>query len=55
MKGFRTILFNIAMLALASPDILALIPPRAAVYVAAIGNLVLRVVTTTPVGRKETS
>lgn len=49
MKGYRTILFNLGMLAVSSPDLLALIPPRAALYTAVIGNLVLRAATTGPV------
>lgn len=53
MKGWKTIVFNLVTLALASPDVLALIPPEAALYVSVIGNLILRAVTTTPVGKKE--
>jgi hypothetical protein len=48
MKGWKTIAFNIGMLALASPEVLALIPPKAALYVSVFGNLILRAVTTTP-------
>ena len=53
MKGFKTILFNIGMLALGSPDILALLPPRAAIYTTIFGNLVLRAITNTPIGRQQ--
>ncbi len=53
MKGWRTVLFNTAMLAIGSPDIIALLPPRAAIYLTIFGNLALRAVTTTPIGRSE--
>lgn len=53
MKGWKTVAFNLATLALASPDIMALIPPRATIYVLAIGNLLLRAVTTTSIGKPE--
>jgi hypothetical protein len=53
MQGFKTLLFNVAMLALASPDVLALVPPKAAIYVITIGNLVLRAITSTPVGKNK--
>ena len=53
MKGWKTVLFNVGMMVVASPDILAMLPPRAAVYVGVIGNLVLRAVTTTPIGKGE--
>lgn len=49
LKGFKTLGFNIAMLALASPEVLALIPPKAALYVTVFGNIILRAVTNTPV------
>ena len=53
MKGFKTILFNIGVLALGSPELLALIPPKHAIYVSVFGNLILRAVTSTPIGRSE--
>lgn len=53
MKGWRTYAFNFAMLALASPEVLALIPPRWAIYISVVGNLILRSITNTPVGRSE--
>ena len=53
LAGWKTVIFNFGMLALASPDLLSLFPPRAAIYVTVIGNLLLRAVTTTPIGRKE--
>lgn len=53
MKGWKTVAFNVAMLALASPDVLHLIPPHAAVYISVFGNIVLRAITTTPIGKPE--
>ena len=52
MKGWRTVVFNVAVLALGSPDLLALIPQNIAVYVSVFGNLILRAITTTPLGKK---
>lgn len=57
MKGYRTILFNLAALvvAIASlPEVAALIPPEYMpqfMLSVAVGNMILRTVTTTPVGR----
>jgi len=53
MKGWKTIVFNLAMLAAATPDVLGLIPPHVALYVIPLGNLILRAITTTPIGRSE--
>ena len=53
LKGFKTILFNIGIVALGSPDVLALLPPKNALYVTVLGNLLLRAVTTSPVGKRE--
>ena len=53
LKGWKTVLFNFGMLAVASPELLALIPPKYAVYASVIGNLILRAITTTPIGRAE--
>ena len=53
MKGFKTVLFNVGMLAIASPDLIALLPPKAAIYITVLGNLALRAVTTTPIGKGE--
>lgn len=50
MKGYRTIIFNLATPAVTLANIL---PPKAAAYTAIIGNAVLRVLTTTPIGEKE--
>ena len=50
MKGWRTILFNVASVALMLTEVL---PPKWAPYVVVGGNIVLRLITTTPVGRKE--
>lgn len=50
MKGWRTILFNVATAAVGFAEIL---PPKYALYTAIGGNVVLRFLTTTPVGRKE--
>ena len=52
-KGWKTVVFNAAMLALASPDVLALIPAEVAVYVSVFGNIILRAITSTPIGRNE--
>ena len=64
LKGYRTLLFNvvtaapvvfdIAVQSAADPTISAIIPPEYLPYYLAavtIGNIVLRVVTTTPVGK----
>jgi hypothetical protein len=51
LKGFKTFFFNFVMLALASPDFLALIPPRLAIYITVVGNLCLRAITTTAPGK----
>lgn len=57
MKGYRTLLFNIVAIAtLAVTDYAELIPPRVLPYVAfgiAAANIVLRLNTSTPVGRKD--
>lgn len=59
MKGYRTIAVNILVglgVLLASPDILNLIPKEAMPYIVAgqsIANILLRLVTTTPVGKTE--
>lgn len=50
MKGWKTILFNAAGLAVAVSEIL---PPKYALYVALIGNGLLRFFTTTPIGKGE--
>lgn len=47
MKGWRTILFNVAMVVVAIAETL---PPKTALYVTVVGNAVLRVITNTPVG-----
>lgn len=64
LKGYRTLIFNIgaaipvvvdiAVQAAADPTISAIIPPEYLPYYLAavtIGNIVLRVATTTPVGK----
>lgn len=57
MKGYRTLLFNLAAIAtLAVTDYKELIPPKVFPYFAfgiAAVNIVLRLKTTTPVGRRE--
>lgn len=53
MKGWRTVLFAIAITAAGSPELLALLPPKVALYVAAAGTIILRAVTNTPIGRSE--
>jgi hypothetical protein len=55
MKGYKTVLFNTAMLALASPDLLSLLPPRVAIYATVFGNIILRAMTSTPIGQGEPS
>lgn len=50
MKGWRTIVFNLATFAVSVAEVL---PPKTAMYVLFGGNLVLRFLTTTPVGNKE--
>lgn len=50
MKGWRTILFNVATLAASAGDLL---PVKYAFYVVTVGNLVLRAFTTTSIGRSE--
>ncbi len=53
MKGWRTVLFNVAVTAAGSPELLALIPPKHAVWVGLFGNLFLRAITNSPIGRAE--
>lgn len=58
MKGFRTVLFNIVSIAAlaSSTEAVGLIPPEAQPWIAmtgALGNLVLRSITTTPIGQKQ--
>jgi len=53
LKGWRTVLFNILALGVTSPDIAGLLPPRIGLYVVVIGNLILRAITSTNIGRKE--
>ena len=53
LKGWKTVLFNLCMLALGSPEVLSLIPPKVAIYVTVVGNLALRAITSTPIGRRE--
>jgi hypothetical protein len=52
-KGWRTVLFNIALAAAGSPEVLALLTPEQALYVGLIGNVLLRSVTSTPIGQSE--
>lgn len=56
MKGWRTVMFNILGMATlaATSEYAAVIPPKAQPYVAlgiTVGNIVLRTVTTTPIGQ----
>lgn len=53
MKGWKTVAFNIVTLALVSPEVTALIPSKYGLYIFTIGNLILRAVTNTPIGRKK--
>lgn len=58
MKGFRTVLFNIVSIAalVSSTEMVGLIPPQAQPWIAltgGVGNIVLRSMTTTPIGQKE--
>lgn len=50
MKGWRTIIFNVAMIAAHMAEVL---PPRPALWVTVIGDIILRIFTNTPVGRSE--
>lgn len=51
LKGWKTLGFNLIMLAIGSPELLALLPPEIAIYVGTIGNLLLRAISNTPIGR----
>jgi uncharacterized membrane protein YccF (DUF307 family) len=58
MKGWRTVLFNVMgmVTVAATSDYAAIIPPKALPYIGlgvGIGNIVLRSVTTTPIGQSE--
>ena len=58
MKGWRTILFNVLgmVTVVATSDYAQVIPQRAMPWIGlgiGVGNLVLRSVTTTPIGQKE--
>ena len=53
LKGWKTVLFNLGMLTLGSPELIALLPPKAAIYITVGGNLLLRAITTTPIGRSQ--
>jgi len=50
LKGWKTVLFNLASIAAGAGDVLS---PEVAFYVVTVGNLILRVMTTSPVGRGE--
>lgn len=58
MKGWRTVLFNVASLAAmaGSTEFVGAFPPAWLPYIAVgagIGNLLLRFLTTTPIGEKQ--
>lgn len=58
MKGWRTVGFNVAtviLAILAAPEFQAVLPEgweRWALMAVAVGNIILRAVTTTPMGHK---
>lgn len=58
LKGWRTIAFNVlsgAVLLLAMPEFIAVLPPEWVPWAAlgnVLGNVALRYITTTPIGRK---
>lgn len=57
LKGWRTIVFNIlsgALLIMSLPEFVAVLPPEWASWIAlanVVGNMALRGMTTTPIGR----
>lgn len=51
MKGFKTLLFNIAMMAVTEGA--HLVPMKYSVWIITIGNIILRAFTNTAIGRKE--
>jgi hypothetical protein len=70
VKGYRTVLFNVAVLAvgtvaLLNPDVASELPDEqqikdgvdatvaAIVFIAGVGNLLLRTITNTPIFRKD--
>lgn len=59
MKGYRTVVVNIltaCVIILALPEVTNIIPHEAAPYLVAaqaIINVVMRVITTTPIGKSE--
>lgn len=53
-KGWKTIIFNVAIGLIATPNSpVNMLPPKYAIPTLFIGNLVLRSITTTPIGRSE--